>query len=254
MLRALAILYSIACYAIGVAALVYLILFVAGLFVPVTVDVASPFAPDISGLSAALWDATLVAIWGAQHTFMASAGFKKWWTRYCPATIERSTYLIFVTLFTAGLVLFWAPLPATIWDVSGSPLGYALLASYFCGWTITLIATFLINHFHLFGLQQAWTFLRRTQSKTETFRTPFFYRIVRHPMMTGILISLWSVPTLTTGRLVFNVAMSLYIFIGIYFEEKTLVADLGEEYEAYRRRVPSVIPGLPAAAPTATPR
>ncbi len=253
MLRALAITYSLVCYAIGVAALTYLILFVAGLFVPVTVNTASPLAPDISGTLAVFWDLALVAIWGTQHTFMASAGFKKWWTRYCPAAIERSSYLIFVALFTAGLVLFWAPLPGTLWNLEGSALGTVLLATYFGGWTITLISTFLINHFHLFGLQQAWTSLRETESKQATFRTPFLYKLVRHPMMTGILISLWSVPHMTASRLVFDIAMTTYVFIGIYFEEKTLVADLGAEYEAYRHEVPSVIPGLPARPSPASP-
>ena len=253
MLRALAITYSLVCYAIGVAALTYLILFVAGLFVPVTINAASPVAPEISGLPAVVWNLVLVAIWGTQHTFMASAGFKKWWTRHCPAAIERSTYVLFVALFTAGLVLFWAPLPDTLWNLEGSALGAILMATYFSGWVITLISTFLINHFHLFGLQQAWTSLRKTESKQATFRTPFFYKLVRHPMMTGILIALWSAPHLTIGRLVFNIAMTTYVFIGIYFEEKTLVADLGAEYEAYRHEVPSVIPGLPARPSPATP-
>lgn len=253
MLRVLAIAYSLVCYTIGVAALVGLILFVAGLFVPVTIDTASPFAPGFTGIPAILWDCALVAIWGAQHTFMASMGFKTWWRRYCPAAIERSTYLIFVALFTAGLILLWAPLPATLWDVSGSTLGAVLLASYFGGWTITLIATFLINHFQLFGLQQAWAFSRRAQTKQDIFRTPLFYRLVRHPMMTGILISLWSAPTLTVGRLVFNVAMTVYIVVGIYYEEKTLVADLGAEYEEYRARVPSLIPGMPVRPSPASP-
>lgn len=253
MLRALAVTYSLVCYTIGVAALSYLILFVAGLFVPVTINTASPLAPEISGLPAIAWNMAIVAVWGAQHTFMASAGFKKWWTRYCPAAIERSTYVLFVALFTAGLVLFWAPLPGTLWNVEGSPLGVILLATYLSGWVVTLISTFLINHFHLFGLQQAWTSLRKTESKQATFRTPLFYKMVRHPMMTGILIALWSVPHLTVSRLVFNIAMTTYVFIGIYFEEKTLVADLGAEYEAYRHEVPSVIPGLPARPSPASP-
>jgi len=253
MLRTLAIVYSLVCYAIGVAALTYLILFVAGLFVPVTINAASPLAPEMAGLPAVIWNMALVAVWGAQHTFMASPGFKKWWTRYCPAAIERSTYVLFVALFTAGLVLLWVPMPGTLWNIEGSMIGSILLATYFGGWVITLISTFLINHFHLFGLQQAWTSLRKTESKQATFRTPLFYKLVRHPMMTGILIALWSAPHLTAGRLVFNIAMTAYVFIGIYFEEKTLVADLGAEYEAYRHEVPSVIPGLPARPSPATP-
>lgn len=252
MFRPFALIYSIACYAIGVTALVCLILFTADLFLPVTVNIASPFAPDLPPALAIVWNVLLVAIWGFQHTGMASTKFKKWWTRYMPAPIERSTYLVFVAAMTAGLILFWAPLPTVLYDLSGTTIGAVLLGSYFLGWTITLIATFLINHFHLFGLEQAYRLVSRTQSKKDTFRTPLFYKLVRHPMMTGILISLWSAPELTIGRLVLNLAMTGYIIIGIYFEEKTLVGDLGEEYEAYRTTTPALVPGLPTRAKALT--
>lgn len=251
MFRLLAMIYSVACYAVGVTALVGLILFTADLFLPVTVNVASPFAPELPPVLAVMWNVLLVALWGLQHTGMASSKFKAWWTRYMPAPIERSTYLVFVAAMTAVLVLFWAPLPGVIYDLSGTTIGAVLLGSYFLGWTITLIATFLINHFHLFGLEQAYRLVSRTQSKQETFTTPFFYKLVRHPMMTGILISLWSAPEMTVGRLVLNLAMTGYILVGVYFEERTLVKDLGAEYEAYRQTTPALIPGLPSGAPAA---
>ncbi|MEZ5937871.1 MAG: hypothetical protein R3C52_06580 [Hyphomonadaceae bacterium] len=252
MKRALAIAYSLVCYAIGVAALVYLILFVADLLVPVRINTASSLAPKLGAAAAVLWDVALVAIWGFQHTAMASSEFKAWWTRYVPAPIERSTYLVFVAIMTALLAAFWAPLPGVIYDVSGTGLGLALLGVYFFGWVITLISTFLINHFHLFGLQQAVRMTSATESKKATFRTPLFYKVVRHPMMTGILISLWAAPELTVGRLVFNLAMTAYIIIAVRFEERTLVQDLGDEYKTYRRTTPGLIPALPVGRVSAT--
>lgn len=250
MFRIFAMTYSLVCYAIGLAALVGLILFTADLFLPVTVNIASPFAPDLHPAIAVIWNVLLVAIWGFQHTFMASAGFKAWWTKYMPAPIERSTYLVFVAIMTAGLVALWAPLPTTIYDLSGTTAGAILLGVYFLGWVITLISTFLINHFHLFGLEQAYRLVSKTQSKKETFTTPLFYKLVRHPMMTGILISLWAAPELTVGRLVLNLAMTGYILIGIHFEERTLVKDLGEQYEAYRATTPALLPAMPSSTPT----
>ena len=244
MTKFLAMAYSLVCYAIGVAALVYLILFTADLFVPATVNTPSPFAPALHGPAAIGWNIALVAAWGAQHTFMASPGFKAWWTKIVPAPIERSTYLVFVALMTAALAAFWAPVEGIYYDLSGTMAGNVVLGIFFLGWVITLIATFLINHFHLFGLQQAYHLIAKTQSKSATFKTPLFYKLVRHPMMTGILIALWAAPTLSVNRLVFNLAMTAYIFIGIFFEEKTLVRDLGEKYIDYRRTTPSVIPGL----------
>lgn len=252
MVRFITMLYSLICYAIGVAALVGLILFVADMFLPVTLDTASPFAPHLTGLVAIVWNVALVALWGAQHTFMASPGFKAWWTQYMPAAIERSTYLVFVAIMTAGLVLFWVPVPGTLWDISGTMLGNIVLGVYFLGWVVVLVSTFLINHFHLFGLQQAWQQVDHTQSKDVTFRTPLFYKLVRHPMMTGVLISLWAIPELTISRLVFTLAMTVYVLVGVYFEEKTLVADLGEEYDAYRRTTPGLIPGMPTSGKPAS--
>lgn len=252
MVRFITMLYSLVCYAIGVAALVDLILFVADMFLPVTLNTASPFAPHLTGPVAIVWNVALVALWGAQHTFMASPGFKAWWTQYMPAAIERSTYLVFVAIMTAGLVLFWVPLPGTLWDISGTLPGNIVLGVYFLGWVVVLVSTFLINHFHLFGLQQAWQQVDRTQSKDVTFRTPLFYKLVRHPMMTGVLISLWAMPELTISRLVFTLAMTVYVLVGIYFEEKTLVADLGEDYDAYRRTTPGLIPGMPVTGKAAS--
>lgn len=251
MVRFITVLYSLVCYAIGVAALVGLILFVADMVLPVTLNTASPFAPHLTGPVAIAWNVALVAVWGAQHTFMASPGFKAWWTQYMPAAIERSTYLVFVAIMTAGLVLFWVPIPGTLWDISGTMPGNIVLGVYFLGWVVVLVSTFLINHFHLFGLQQAWQQVDRTQSKDVTFRTPLFYKLVRHPMMTGVLISLWAIPELTISRLVFTLAMTVYVLVGVYFEEKTLVADLGEEYDAYRRTTPGLIPGMPVTGKAA---
>tara|TARA_R110000823_G_scaffold51512_1_gene128332 strand:- start:53 stop:814 length:762 start_codon:yes stop_codon:yes gene_type:complete len=247
MVRFIAVVYSLVCYAIGVAALVSLILFIADLFIPVTVNTGSPLAPRLTGALAIAWNVGLIALWGLQHTYMASPGFKAWWTQYMPARIERSTYLVFVAAMTAGLILFWVPLPATYWDISGTLAGNSLLIVYFFGWAITLLATFLINHFHLFGLQQAWQQIDHTQSKVVSFRTPFLYKLVRHPMMTGMIISLWAIPHLTLGRLVLTLAFTVYILVGIHYEEKTLVADLGEDYEVYRRTTPGLIPGMPVS-------
>jgi len=148
--------YSVGSYLIGCAALGYLILFIADLFVPVTLVSASQWSPAIDGAAALIWNLVLITLWGAQHTIMARPAFKRIWTRWVPAAIERSTYLIFVAAATAMLVIFWVPMPYQIWDLSGSITGSIVLAVYFFGWAVVLFATFLINHFALFGLSQAW--------------------------------------------------------------------------------------------------
>ena len=243
-LRTVTMLYSMGCYLIGVAALAYLILFIADLFVPVTINHGAGVAPDVSSAAALFWNAGVVLVWGLQHTVMARPAFKRLWTKVVPAPIERSTYLVCVAMVTVLLVLCWIPMPTVLWDTTNTVLAPLLIGVYFLGWCIVLFSTFLINHFHLFGLQQAFLFLRRLQSKQETFQTPLLYKLVRHPMMSGVLIALWAVPVLTVGRLFFNVLMTLYVFVGLYFEERTLTAELGEEYERYQETTPSVIPRI----------
>lgn len=234
--------YSVASYLIGCSALLYLILFIANQWVPVTIVSASPLAPALSGTSALLWNLALIGLWGAQHTIMARPAFKRVWTRLVPAAIERSTYLLGVTLATALLVLFWVPMPQLIWQLSGTVFGYLLVGLYIFGWSMVLFASFLINHFALFGLSQAWNSIRNTAPKGDTFVTPLLYKLVRHPMMTGVLIALWAADDMTVGRLLFNLAMTAYIFVGLYYEERTLVAELGDEYIDYQRTTPRLLP------------
>ncbi len=248
-MRLLAMIYSVICYVLAVTSLMALILFIEGLVVPVTINEASVVSPQLPVLPAILANVVLVVFWGLQHSVMADPRFKSWWTRFVHPAIERSTFILVTAFSTTGLMLFWSPIPITIWDTSGTPWALVLCAGYFFGWTITFIATFLINHFHLFGLEQAYRFMNETQSKKATFVTPLLYRIVRHPMMTGILISLWCVPHMTVGRLVFNLAMTAYILIGTRHEEETLLDELGEDYEAYRRTTPMLLPRFKGRKP-----
>ena len=246
-MKYLAIPYSIAAYLFGFASLVALILFVGGVFLPWTIDTGSPVSPRLAGLSAVVANLALVTIWGLQHSVMADPDFKRLWIRIVPPAIERSTYVLIVGLVTFALLALWSPMTLVIWDFSGTLLGAVLFAGYFAGWSITLFSTFLINHFELFGLQQAWQRVRRVTPKEQSFVTPLLYKLVRHPMMSGILIALWCAPALSVGRLLFNIAMTAYILIGLRHEEKTLVDELGDEYRDYQAATPMLVPGMPSA-------
>lgn len=237
-------LYGTLCYLIGFAALLSLIAFIGDFVLPWTVNQASPVSPPLEGWLAVAWNIALVVFWGSQHSVMADPRFKAVWTRIVPNAVERSTYLIFVALMTAILIALWVPLPAVVWDVSGSWIAYAIMGGFVAGWVIVLISTFLIDHFHLFGLRQSWHIEAADKATQSGFVTPLFYRLVRHPMMTGVLIALWCAPTLTVGRLLFNLAMTVYIIVGTSHEEDSLVAELGDEYEDYRRTTPKLIPGI----------
>ena len=118
-----------------------------------------------------------------------------------------------------------------------------LTGLYFFGWLIVFLSTFMINHFELFGLKQAFENFMGRHPGVATFKMNFFYTIVRHPIMLGLLIAFWAAPLMTLGHLLFSIINTLYIFIAVKFlEEKDLRKAFGKEYEVYQKNVPMVIP------------
>lgn len=238
MARLFYVLYGLVGYAAAVGALVYLILFIGGIHVPKTIN-----SPALVALGPAiLVNTVLIVIWGLQHSVMARPGFKASWTKFIPEPVERATYCVSTALVTFILVYFWQPMPGVIWDVSGSTLGTLLLIVYLFGWVAVLASSFMINHFHLFGLQQAFSGARDGTAGEHKFVTPLLYKVVRHPIQLGVLISLWAAPTLTEGRLLLAVVFTIYIFVGLRYEEKDLVEYFGDDYRDYKTKVAKVIP------------
>jgi protein-S-isoprenylcysteine O-methyltransferase Ste14 len=229
--------YGVGSYAIGLTSLVYLIVLMLGLLDfrggPIRIE---------SRALALLFDVGLVVAFALQHSVMARASFKERWVRILHPSMERSTYVLATGLFLLPLLVLWQPLPTVLWAVHeplarGMVTGVAVL-----GWAYLFLASFAINHFELFGLQQVWRGFRGELPAPAPFRERWMYRIDRHPIMTGFLIGLWVTPEMTLGHLVLAAALSLYIVVGVHFEERALRRQLGETYEAYRRRVPAVVP------------
>jgi protein-S-isoprenylcysteine O-methyltransferase Ste14 len=187
-------------------------------------------------------DAALLALFAVQHSVMARPWFKERWTRVVAPALERSTYVLLSSLALILLFRFWQPLGGTVWAVA-DPFGRFVLRALFAfGFTLVLIATFLINHFDLFGLRQVWLFLRGRPYTYLRFGTPGPYRLVRHPLYVGWFFAFWMTPTMTYAHLLFAMATTAYILIAIRFEERDLVREHGSVYEEYRRRVPMLIP------------
>jgi len=235
----MAFFYGVAAYAAGLVALLYLIGFSGNLLVPRSVDTGAS-APWAVALCV---DLLLMTLFGVQHSVMARRGFKRWWTRVVPAAVERSTYVLATCIVLALMFRFWLPIPAPrVWQVE-NPAGVALLWSLFAiGWLLVLLSTFLINHFELFGLQQVFARLTRRTPPAAEFRTPWLYRQVRHPLYLGVMLTLWMVPVMSCGRLLFALGFSAYILVGIAFEERDLLAQFGERYARYRAEVGMLLP------------
>ena len=189
-------------------------------------------------------NAGLLTLFAVQHSVMARKWFKEWWTRIVPKPIERSTYVLFSSVALILLFALWQPLGGVIWSVE-DPVGRIVLRSLFAfGWALVLISTFLINHFDLFGLRQVWRYLLGQPESGLRFTTPGPYKLVRHPLYVGWLFAFWMTPVMTSAHLLFSIATTAYILLAIQFEERDLVREHGETYEAYRRSVPMLVPSL----------
>ncbi|MGZ4577876.1 MAG: methanethiol S-methyltransferase [Mycobacterium sp.] len=230
--------YGAAAYLLFLAAFLYLIGFVGNLAVPRSVDrgLAAPIA------EAMLINAALVVLFGVQHSVMARPAFKRWWARFVPSSIERSTYVLLSSVVLALLYWQWRTMPTVIWDVRVPAARAVLWVLFWLGWAIALLATFLINHFDLFGLRQVYLASRQKPYTSVEFRVHLLYRVVRHPLMLGMVIAFWAAPVMTAGHLLFSTGMTIYILIATQLEERDLVASLGNQYRDYRREVSMLLP------------
>ena len=232
-------LYGLIAYAACLGALLYLIGFSGGVLVPTSVDRGTA-----ATLAEALCvDLFLLSLFAVQHSVMARQAFKRVWTRMVPQAVERSSYVLTTSIVLALIFWQWRPIPEpVVWRIGNAAAVQLLWATFGLGWVLVLVSTFLINHFELFGLQQVFARLTGRAMPSSEFRTPLLYRYVRHPLYLGLLLSLWSVPVMTAGHLLYSTALSGYILVGIWFEERDLVAQFGERYRRYRNEVGMLVP------------
>lgn len=239
------LLYGVISYAIFFATFLYAIGFVGNLLVPKSID-SAPLLPLASAIGVNI---LLLGVFALQHSIMARPAFKKWWTRHVPRAMERSTYVLFSSLALIAMFVFWQPMGGVIWEVQ-HPLGQAILYGLFAlGWLLVLLATFLINHFDLFGLRQVWLYFRGRDYTPLRFGTPWLYKYIRHPLYLGWFFAFWATPTMTVAHLVFAIMTTVYILLAIQLEEKDLIAEHGKRYIDYRKQVPMIIPRLQGRRP-----
>ena len=242
MQRVLALGYALVAYLVFFATFLWLIAFMADVSIfPTTVNDA---ANGTSMGQALIVDLVLIALFGVQHSVMARPAFKAKWTRMVPTSVERSAYVLAAAMALGLLLQYWHTIDGTIWDVRGSGLAPVIWAVFAVGWAVLLLSTFLINHFELFGLAQAWRHGRPANAEAPVLREPLLYRYVRHPIYLGFAIAFWATPHLTISHLLFAAGMTAYILVGIAHEERDLVNHFGPAYDDYRSRVGMLLPGI----------
>ncbi|MBI3862843.1 MAG: isoprenylcysteine carboxylmethyltransferase family protein [Planctomycetia bacterium] len=238
MLRWCVLAYGVVSYLVFFGSFLYAIAFVGAFPVPKTIDTGAAQAMP----TAILVDLGLLSLFAVQHSVMARPAFKQWWTQFIPAAMERSTYVLASSLILVLLFWLWSPLPDVVWQI-GHPVAVGVLWTLFgLGWLIVLVSTFLINHFDLFGLRQVFLFFTGQPYTPIPFRTPWLYRLVRHPIMLGFIIAFWATPTMTRGHLLFAAVVTAYVLIALRLEERDLVSYYGEAYTAYQRQVRMLVP------------
>ncbi|MGZ2259446.1 methyltransferase family protein [Roseobacter sp. A03A-229] len=233
--------YGVIAYILFLAVFAYMAGFLLSFLVPKGINTQT--TAEVSLLHAIIVNLGLIGLFGFLHSLLARERVKTQLLKLLPAAAERSTYVVQSSLCLALAMWQWQPLPGVIWQLEG-PAALATYAAFGIGAGLVLWSTFLIDHFELFGLRQIWTHLRGQPMPEPVFRTPMLYRIVRHPMQLGIVILLFATPQMTWGHLLFAGAMTAYIFVGLYFEERALLRLFGERYAAYQKAVPMLIPGL----------
>lgn len=242
--KTLTLVYGAISYLIFLFTTLYAIGFFGNLIAPKTLD----SGPTVSFPHALLLDLVLLGLFAVQHSVMARPAFKRWWTTIIPPSIERSTYVLFASLLLLLLYWQWLPILGTIWNVEHTAGGVFLQGLYWVGWVIVLLSTFLINHFDLFGLRQVYLNWQTRAYTAVGFKTPTLYKLVRHPLMLGFLIAFWATPRMTVGHLLFSLATTGYILVGIQLEEHDLLAFYGKTYRHYQQRVRMLLP-LPKKDP-----
>lgn len=237
-MRRVALFYGLACYITFLVVFLYLIFFIAGFMVPKTLD-SGESAPIVQGL---LVDGALIALFGLQHSVMARRSFKSLWTLVVPECAERSTYVLATSLVVIALIRYWQPLPGNVWRIEGPLPKGGLYVISALGWGLVLFSSFLTNHWDLFGLRQTYLHSRGRRYSPVAFKETSLYRVIRHPMMLGVLVAVWATPEMSVSHLVLAVGFSLYIVVGVHFEEQALRRDIGDPYVSYSRRTVRFFP------------
>jgi protein-S-isoprenylcysteine O-methyltransferase Ste14 len=236
--RFVALLYGIVSYVVFLIAFLYSLGFIENLVVPKTIDsgAVSPLGETL------IVNILLMSVFAVQHSLMARKQFKQWWTKFVPPSVERSTYVLFSSLALALLCWQWRPMPTVLWQVDNPQIAAAIIGLSLVGFLIVLTSSFLINHFELFGLHQVTNNLTGRAMPVQRFRTPLYYKFVRHPIYLGFIIAFWAAPTMTVGHLLFAAGTTGYIIIGALLEENDLIDTFGDEYRRYKTQVAMLVP------------
>jgi protein-S-isoprenylcysteine O-methyltransferase Ste14 len=188
---------------------------------------------DLHPFLAALVDLLLIALFGIQHSVMARPWFKARVMQALPEPFERCTFVHGANIVLFTMILFWQPIPVTVWEVS-SAAKYLIWATYVSGWLILLLGALSFGVLDLLGIAQMRAWYRGDAPRLPLLKTGLLYTVFRHPMYVGVLTSVWATPEMTIGHLLLAAGMTLYVLIAMRYEERDLAARFGQAYANWR--------------------
>ena len=233
--RILILIYGIVSYVIGVAGLSCIIVAMANWIPFGFLHPRQTAFPILSNV-------ILVGLWGLIHSVMARPRFKSWITKTIAQSAERSTYVLVSGVTSILLIGLWRNVPGLVWSVTNATGVKVIWSLFGFGWAYLLASSFAINHFDLFGLRQAYMYFIDRPLPPLKFVKTAMYRFTRHPIQTGVLIGVWVTPVMTVTHVILSIGFTVYLFIGLWFEDRDLVRAIGEPYVQYQREAGKVFP------------
>lgn len=241
------VLYGSVAYIVGLGTLTYLVAFLGNLqwYLPF-LDPVVPKSVD-TGPAASFWKALsvnvfLIALFGLQHSLMARQSFKRVWTRIIPEPIERSTYVIMAALVLILLYWQWRPMPEVIFTATSAWITAVLWGGFALGWLLVTLSSYMIDHFELFGIRQSFCPFLEKKFKRPPFQKPYAYKFMRHPMYLGFFVGIWFTPHMTVGHFILALGFTIYVFIGMQYEERDLIEFYQDQYREYKRQIHAFFP------------
>ena len=189
-----------------------------------------------------LWLIFTIALWGIIHSLLASMGFKSFIRRTLGdgfMKFYRLLYNIFAVVSIVPILYLMISLPdKTLYQVP-APWSYLMLAGQVLSVLFLFVAVMQTDLLSFAGLRQLME-----EEKTENLVTNGLYRSVRHPLYTFSLLLLWLSPSMSVNSFIVYTALTIYVLVGIFFEERKLLREFGQAYADYRSMTPMLIPAL----------
>lgn len=185
----------------------------------------------------------LIVIWVfycVLHSLLAATKVKVFFAKNAPvfSRYYRLMYTLFSTVTLGSVFLYHYSIKSTVLIHSGILKYFSFFLLIIPGSVVMAIS--ILKYFKLLsGIRSIFYSVAPAELKVEGI-----HKYVRHPLYLGTLLFIWGYFFISpsANNLIAVVIISLYISIGIKFEERKLKREFGIKYLDYIKNVPGLIP------------